>query len=142
MDLTPSEVYSGCRPSLIKRLAFFQEGAAHISKEERKGKGKLYPKADIIRFIIRTHLCYNPKNHPVKVRKDVKWFQLKDIEFSNIRVQHGDEHASSAKTNNNNVSKRIKSALVGPDKEINEEISSFLDRGTFSKPDFKESIIK
>ena len=152
MDLTPSEVYSGRRPSLMKRLAFFQEGAAHISKEERKGKGKLYPKADIIRFIGHApnykdaYLCYNPKNHSVKVRKDVKWFQLKDIEFSNIRVQHGDEHASNAKTNNKNVPKNMKSALEGPDKDqwiaaINKEISSCLDRGTFCKPDLNESII-
>ena len=80
--------------SLMKRLAFFQEGAAHISKEERKGKGKLYPK-DITRFIRHlpnfkdAYICHNPKNHSVKLRKDVKWFQLKDIEFSNMGYNVG-----------------------------------------------------
>ena len=71
MDLIPSEVSSGHRSSLMKRPAFiFQEGAAHIFKEERKGKG-MYPKADIIRFIGHTnykdaYLCYNPENRSLK----------------------------------------------------------------------------
>ena len=95
MEFIPSKVYLGRRPSLMKCLPFFQEGAAHISKEYKKSKGKLYPKADIIRFIGHApnykdaYLCYYPINHSVKVRKDVKWFQLKYIEFSNISVTWG-----------------------------------------------------
>jgi hypothetical protein len=51
MDITPEEAFTGKRPSMDEKLIFYQKGASHIFKEERKGKEKMFPKAEIIHFL-------------------------------------------------------------------------------------------
>jgi hypothetical protein len=81
MNKTPEEAFTGIKPNLINIPIFYQYGIGYNSKEEREGKGKMYPKAQRYRFLgIPSHykdsyLVFNPNNCTVKVRHDVHWFK-------------------------------------------------------------------
>jgi hypothetical protein len=45
MSITPEEAFTGIKPNMNNIPIFYQLGAGYLSKEERKGKGKMIPKA-------------------------------------------------------------------------------------------------
>jgi hypothetical protein len=78
---TPEQMFSGKKPDLRKIKKFFSKGMAHISKEERKGKGKLSSKATRVRYLGPSeyykdaYVCYDTDNNRIIIRRDVKWFE-------------------------------------------------------------------
>jgi hypothetical protein len=75
---TPYELFNKEKPNYRDAVKFYQEGYSHIAAEQRKGKGKLTPKAELVRFIgypanyKNAYLVYNPKTHEAYIRHDVK----------------------------------------------------------------------
>lgn len=50
-DQTPYELFYGSKPDYKNKVPFYQKGMSHVSEEQRKGKGKMEPKAEVVRFI-------------------------------------------------------------------------------------------
>ena len=66
-------------PDFSRVVPFYSKGFAHVSQEERKGKGKMTPKAIEVRFIgfpaqyKDAYEVYIPQNHTTSIRHDVKF---------------------------------------------------------------------
>lgn len=126
--MTPAEMFTKQKPSFKMAHPFYQKVAVWKSKEERKGKGKLIPRSDILIFIgyaddhKDSFLVYNPIDKSVKVRHDVHW----------ISGTANQALIESTKR----VPKTLKEALSGPDKDIwieaiKKEMKECFSRGTF-----------
>jgi hypothetical protein len=136
MGITPYEAFTGKRPTMENKLEFYKKGASHVSKEERKGKGKLVDKSNIIRYIGYApdyedgFYVYNPKDKSVKVRRDIHWFT------ENYTANQA--KTKSSKSSDPRIPRNVREALEGPDKEkwleaIHKELKACFDRGTFRR---------
>ena len=133
MHITPSEAFTSIKPDINNIPMFYQWGVSYMSKEERKGKGKMMPKARRLRFLgIASHykdsyLTYDPNNLTVKVRHDVHWFR----EDSKANEERALKTASITPVPNN-----LEEALQGQDRDqwleaLHKEIKECINRGTF-----------
>jgi hypothetical protein len=136
---TPEQMFSGKKPDLRKIKKFFSKGMAHISKEERKGKGKLSSKATRVRYLGPSeyykdaYVCYDTDNNRIIIRRDVKWFEsLPNTIMDSLHEEHVDEEANLVEFDN--APKDMTEALLGPDRikwiqAIRKEINECIRRG-------------
>jgi hypothetical protein len=134
-DKTPYELFYGKKPTFHNKVQFYQIGMSHISHDERKGKGKLTPKAEKVRFIgypqnyHDSYVIFNPKTKDTKVRHDIKW-----IESSLLTNQIIEEAAMQMQERK--FPQSVKEALNSPERllwiaAIKKEMRALFELGTF-----------
>jgi phage anti-repressor protein len=144
MEVTPYEIFHNKKPTFSDKIQFYSKGSSHISKEERKGKGKLYPKSDIVHFLghaphyKNAYLCYDPKHHSVKVRKDVTWFTTENTYSALLTDANIINKTNSTTKKNIKNPRNLHQALNGPQQTewlqaIRKELNECFNRGTFIK---------
>jgi hypothetical protein len=132
--VTPYEAFTGTKPTFKTVHPFYDLAIAALSKEERAGRTKLYPKAETMRYLGRApqykdaYLLYNPRDRSIKVRHDFVWLPRKSTATATM-----DDSAHKPEPQ---LPKTLKSALQGSDRirwieAIQKEIDGLKTRGAF-----------
>ena len=92
---TPYEQMTGHKADFKPIIPLYSQGVAHVSSDERQGKGKLAPKGNPVRFLgfpngyKDSYEVYDPLNNTVSVRHDVRfnYDQLVDNQFNDAAIK-------------------------------------------------------
>jgi hypothetical protein len=141
LSITPSEKFTGIRPSMKTKFKFFQTAAAYISRPERHGK--MSPKAEIVKLLgyaeefKDSYVIYNPNNRTVKIRHDIKLLETNDMAHQTL-----DQTLISEQSQRPIKPNSLDEALAGQDRDkwieaIHKELQECFSRGTFRKTSMK-----